>query len=149
MNGYLSSGPRLALNTPAVACQIIDGGAIVIHFDRGNYYSVEGSGVVVLELVSGGAHQDEIGAALAERFDIDIDRATSSGRRFLEELLAEDLVVTSHAPPQAPAPSPPASTPSRRPFEEPRLVKYSDLQDLLVLDPIHDIILKGWPAKAG
>ena len=31
------------------------------------------------------------------------------------------------------------------PFEEPKLEKYSDMEDLLLLDPIHDVEDEGWP----
>ena len=42
--------------------------------------------------------------------------------------------------------------PSKVEFEKdytaPKLATYSDLQDLLLLDPIHDVDETGWPAAA-
>jgi hypothetical protein len=33
------------------------------------------------------------------------------------------------------------------PFTPPALTKFTDMQDLLLLDPIHDVGSGGWPAK--
>jgi hypothetical protein len=32
-------------------------------------------------------------------------------------------------------------------FTRPVLTKFTDMQDLLLLDPIHDVNSSGWPAK--
>ena len=32
-------------------------------------------------------------------------------------------------------------------FDPPRLEKYSDMQDYLLIDPIHEVDEPGWPAK--
>ena len=37
---------------------------------------------------------------------------------------------------------PPASKPD---FQEPALQKYTDMEDLLLLDPIHEVDDTGWP----
>ena len=33
----------------------------------------------------------------------------------------------------------------RAPFVAPELKRYADMQDLLLLDPVHDVDEKGWP----
>jgi hypothetical protein len=37
-------------------------------------------------------------------------------------------------------------TPAR--FVEPALNKYTDMQELLLLDPVHEVSEAGWPSKA-
>ena len=63
----------------------------------------------------------------------------------MDELLAEGLIVHHELGERAPADVPRSALE----FAPPRLEKYSDLEDLLVLDPIHDVDEAGWPiAKA-
>ena len=75
-------------------------------------------------------------------------KSVKDARKHLLELETEALIVA------LPAGTP--STSSRAmtavpvdppPFEAPRLTKYTDMRDLLVLDPIHDVDESGWPAR--
>jgi hypothetical protein len=70
----------------------------------------------------------------------------------VEELLAEDLLVAG-APPSAPANSEgvESAVASGVAFVEPVLHKYTDMQEFMLVDPIHDVEADvGWPhVKAG
>ena len=73
----------------------------------------------------------------------EIDRAVEA---FLGQLEAESLIA-----PGMPAVAPPAtsvSAPSKIPFELPQLEKYEDLQDIILLDPVHMVDDAGWPHPA-
>jgi hypothetical protein len=35
-----------------------------------------------------------------------------------------------------------------QPYQEPKLGKYTDMQELLLLDPVHEVDEAGWPNKA-
>ena len=72
------------------------------------------------------------------------DEATASARTFLASLEGLGLVAEGEAAPDAlpPAPARPAV---RRAFCEPRVETFSDLQDLFLVDPIHDVDEAGWP----
>ena len=92
---------------------------------------------------------------LSRRFELEPEPAALAVREFLAQLLDEALVVenanaSSDTFAAADSLTADAAAPTRAgaraPFEAPRLVKYSDLQDLLVLDPIHDVVLAGWPS---
>ena len=60
------------------------------------------------------------------------------------QVARENGVSASDVPPDA---VPPAAEPSatRRAFAEPRVETFSDLQDLFLVDPIHDVDEAGWP----
>jgi hypothetical protein len=63
----------------------------------------------------------------------------------LQELLAEALVVPG-APAAGGAGTVATAVPAaRQPYEAPALHKYNDMQDLLLLDPVHDVDETGWP----
>ena len=62
--------------------------------------------------------------------------------RFLAELEEEGLVVEADG---ADGTTPDLGSASSD-FASPHLEKYTDLQDLIMLDPIHEVEPKGWPA---
>jgi hypothetical protein len=68
-------------------------------------------------------------------------------RAFLDELVKENLVeqgtITVGSTPPHVAPSG-----NRQPYKAPVLERYSDMQALLVLDPIHEVDTQGWPHTA-
>jgi hypothetical protein len=142
----VDEGRTFAVNAPAVASQIIEGEAIIIHFERGHYFSAKGSAAEALALLESGRAPSAVAASFVVRYGLDTERAAASVGRFVAELLAEGLIVASDASPAlgggALAEGVEGAPLS---FEEPRLVKFTDLQDVLVLDPLHDVMMPGWP----
>ena len=64
----------------------------------------------------------------------------------VDELQREGLVAeTSDGPAAAPTP---LNDVEGKPFATPRLEKYDDLRDLVLLDPVHQVDQTGWPAPA-
>ncbi len=116
---------------------MMDGEAILINLSSGMYYSMDGAGGLMWQLVEGHASIEEIARTVSARYLVDLDRATADLLRLAAELVAAQLVLTSSAPaPEAPeAPAPPPS--ERSPYETPRLNAYHDMADLLALDPPH------------
>jgi len=57
----------------------------------------------------------------------------------------ELVVVADPAAPSSPLPPP---TPTGEAFRPPTVAVYSDMEDLLLLDPIHDVDETGWPVRA-
>jgi hypothetical protein len=125
-----------------VASQEIEGEAILIHFDTGCYYSVNATGVCLLGLIHAGTPAEELGRELAARFETDPDEGARAAGMFVGELLREGLLVAG-------SPAEPWEIPGvfgkRVAFVEPALQRFDDLQDLLMLDPIHDVDQTGWP----
>jgi len=138
---------RYRVNAPAVASQVMGGEAILIHFDSGRYYSVEGSGADIIALLEAGRSPEQIAEALAGAGARDaVGDAVAS---FVRQLVDEELVVAG-VEPDAAADAAAAAVvsgppPSPSPFSAPSLTRYTDLEDLLRLDPIHDVDDAGWP----
>lgn len=122
---------------------------VILNLDSGSYYSVEGSGTAIWSLVSGGASE----AAILERMRADYagngDEIASATTKFLDQLVAESLVQPDTAvdggdgePASAAAGAPnPANA-----FSSPVLQKYTDMEEMLLLDPIHEVDEQGWPS---
>ena len=138
---------RFRLNEPLVASQEIDGETILIHFDSGRYFCANPTGSAIVAQLRLGASIAETGESLHARYVIDEPAAKQAVAGFVEVLFAEGLIV-----PDAVVTSPAAATTKvdgdRLPFQHPELQKFDDLQDLLMLDPIHDVDQAGWPMPA-
>lgn len=139
---------RFRINEPHVLHQMIDGEVVIIHLDTGNYYSLLKSGADVWSAVAGGAGMRGICAALARKYRTNEENFADAVAGFVARLQSEGLIEALDDAGAAEDLSPreeesPAAPP---PFEPPLLEKYEDMQDLILLDPVHEVDdEKGWP----
>jgi hypothetical protein len=137
----------LRVNSPHVIHETIDGEVIVINLASGNYYSVKGAGAEIWDVIesSPGVDRNTIAAATAARFGRSSDEIQHEIADFLEALQREELVAaTANGIPAPPAPVN-GSADGARDFTPPQLEKYTDMQDLVLLDPVHEVDGAGWP----
>jgi len=138
------------INTPRVVHQTIDGETIIIDFDNGTYFSADGVGAMIWEQIAQNASVDEIVHALTQHYAGDGADIKKGVGQFLIELERESLIAPLDSPPPAPRAAPVIPDPSlaaRPAFQAPSLNKYTDMQDLLLLDPVHDVDEQGWPVR--
>jgi hypothetical protein len=82
-------------------------------------------------------------------WDGDAAQIETAVSALLDELLQERLVVLGDdAEAGRGAVGAGATSAVSRSFTPPVLSRYTDMQDLLLLDPIHDVDETGWPARA-
>ncbi|MDX6767711.1 MAG: PqqD family protein [Candidatus Methylacidiphilales bacterium] len=122
-----------------IAHEIIDGEAIIIHFDTGNYYSLNTAGAMVWSWLDAGASQEEILDAFPGLSPDEIAEI----EEFIKGLVSEKILHQV----EAPARRDEASLPTKGggPYLAPRFEKFNDMQQLLLSDPIHEVDEKGWP----
>jgi Coenzyme PQQ synthesis protein D (PqqD) len=146
-----TTGPARFALSGNVLHDAIDGEVIVIDLSSGTYYSLRGSAAEVWGMINGspGASNNEIAEALAVRFQVNGHDVDASVTQFLGQLHGEGLVTavpaTDAAPPVALTVEP---TTSPREFVAPVLDKFTDMQDLVLIDPVHDVTGAGWPHAA-
>ena len=139
MSGYVTN--------PQAMHETIDGETIVIDLSTGTYYSLRGSGPTIWNAVASGASREAIIDDLENAYEATPGEIAKAMDAFLSELEAEQLIAQGNgAGPGAPPTSPPADT--RSPFEQPKLEKYEDMQDIILLDPVHMVDDQGWPHRA-
>jgi hypothetical protein len=139
----MNANDQYRINAPSVVSETIDGEVIVIHLEAGIYYSTQGTGAAIWDLIARGASMRQIAEGLVAQYDGDLVTITFAIAPFIEQLRAEKLIVTlTDAPPPALTWTPSAVRP---PFALPRLDIYKDMQNLLMIDPIHDVSDIGWP----
>ena len=113
----------------------------MINMTTGSYYSLDGVGGLVWEMLQQGpSTAADLTTALQPTVTGDAATLRREVLRLLEELQNEGLL--------RPAASAAAHEQLRRdplPFKPPVLNKYTDLEALLLIDPIHDVTTQGWP----
>jgi coenzyme PQQ synthesis protein D (PqqD) len=140
---------RYRVSGPAVIHETIEGETIVIDLSRGIYYSLEDGATETWVGLLAGLSRDQITARLTRIYPRSANEIPQSVDELLERLEAEGLLVPDSAPLAAPGAAPDAARtaePAPRP-EQARFVlhKLDDLQDLIRIDPIHDVGEAGWP----
>jgi hypothetical protein len=132
------------INTPAVSGEIIDGEAIVLHLKNGHYFSMEGSAALIWAGIERRLSSEHIAQALVARFAIDSGEAAKAVGQLIRDLLANDLVrPVGHSGENDAALG--EVVPHNVAYAPPRLDVFTDMQDLLLLDPIHEVDEGGWP----
>lgn len=139
---------RFRVNNPHVISETIQGEVIVIHLDTGTYYSLRDAGAEIWGSVEKGESTEEIVDSLGERYEASRDELADATTRLLSELEAEGLVASVDAETNGVAPLkavPDLPTGVRKPFKAPAVERYTDMQDLILLDPVHEVGEQGWP----
>jgi hypothetical protein len=129
----------------------VDDEVIVIHLARGNYFSLAGSGTQIWTMLTAGLPPGEIGRSLAEVHSNPAEEIEAMVGAFVERLLDEDLLQAIDGADQGAEPSVEgravAADDQLPGLDPPRLEKYTDMQDYLLIDPIHEVEDPGWPAR--
>jgi hypothetical protein len=153
----MSFPTRYRVNHPKVVNETIEGEVVILNLDRGHYYSLTSVGMEVWTMLEHRDSIDEIMAALLSQYEVSAHHLEQAITKLIHEFQQEELVVPTTGPPEdtsvgaaeaAPVSAPASTTVAsqKRPFEPPVLRKYTDMEDLLLLDPIHEADETGWPA---
>ena len=143
------SEKRWMVNEPTVVSETVDGETIVIHLESGSYYSLEGVAGVFWSLLQEDGRDEEVLAALRLRYAASDLELKTAWQDFVRNLANEDLVrggPAEHSLNGAPMSLPTSEGP--QPFVPPRIEKFEDMKEMLLLDPIHDVSVGGWPNAA-
>jgi hypothetical protein len=130
------SGPRYSSNSDEIVAKVLDGEAIMIDLPKGIYYSLDGVGGRIWELLEEGKGAADIAAGIAREFDVTPERACADVARILRELLAEKVIRLESGESSVFSETASCSGPgAKRPYRQPKLTVYRDMADLLALEP--------------
>jgi Coenzyme PQQ synthesis protein D (PqqD) len=136
---------RFRLNAPNVIAETIEGEAILVDLRTGNYYSIQGSGSQIWGALVQGVAAGRVAEEVAKAFSIERAEAEAAVSSLSEELEREGLIVPlDDGEGQEPSPSLQLSS-NGQVFSAPVVEKYTDMQDLVLLDPVHEVDERGWP----
>ena len=120
---------------------------LVVDTVTGLYFSLRGCAVDVWSLIESGANpSDIIVAELGRRYDCGSGEALAATHSCLDDLLANDLIRETEARIEQTAIAP--WTGAKQSLAAPLIERFTDMKDLLLLDPIHDVSERGWPRRA-
>ncbi|HPE48447.1 MAG TPA: PqqD family protein [Hyphomonas sp.] len=128
---------------PKASGEVVDGEAIMMNLASGKYFSSTDSGALIWTHLANNCPVGSIADELARFYGISRDVALNDVNEFICQLVREQLIMLSEGETTAKAVTDgdfPAGT-----YSKPKLVVYEDMQDLLLLDPIHDVAESGWP----
>lgn len=123
--------PRYTLNAHELAAKTVDGETVLINLSTGVYYSIAGPGAVAFAHLAAGVEPAEVAAELASLYGEDATAVAADVDAFVASLLAESVLLPADAACAAPTEVPPTSGP----YAPPALEVYTDMGDLLALDP--------------
>ena len=131
------------LNSASISIERLNGEIIMISFESGDYFSCFGVGSDVLTLISQRASTAQIKKELFNKFqsEFQVDQVNS----FIIECLNENIIILNSHETNLDVELPDDYDKSK--WNVPLLEKFSEYNDLLLIDPIHESSLEGWPNK--
>jgi hypothetical protein len=153
IGGKMDTNGRLKINTPKIVHETIDGETVILNLDNGNYYSLVGVGAQIWGFIESGAQSHDIIEKIKCYYESNGTDVEEAVNKFVSELHLEGLTVPDNADTNtgfqlSAEKIEPDLNGEKQTFSVPVLNKYSDMQDLLLLDPIHDVDEEaGWPTN--
>ncbi len=142
----MSDDTRFRVNRPEVIDEKFEDEFVIVNLKSGAYYGLRQVGAEIWRLVVEGASLAEMNAYLAAHFDAPLDVIQQAIETLTAELVAEELITATTETVNA-SNALPTEQAQRLPFTAPILEKFTDMQQVLMLDPIHEVDESGWPAR--
>ena len=133
---------QVELNSSGISCERLDGEMVIISFETGKYFNSNGAAADILYLIENSVDRSLWGQILGTQFS-DFEESSSGIAEFLGLLLEEKIVLESSEVVVTTIDLP--TDYQRGAWQKPALLVFDDLADLLLIDPIHDTSLEGWP----
>lgn len=142
MNRSVDAGTYTTV-VPEIASEIFDGELVIANYKLGVYYSVSVEGAWIWQGLAHGLTVSQIVQWLARRFGDQTSELPALVEDFVRKLLAEGLVLEASKRDNL------AGLPelTGNVFAQPTIERFDDLQELLLLDPVHDVDHTGWPRR--
>lgn len=142
---------RFRISSPPITHQLIDGEVVLVNVETGVYYSLRDA-AEIWGLVERGVPVSALVAELAGRYAANPGEIADAVAELLDTLQQEAILSPypdggngdDHAT-RLPADTPSTEGTPKPAFQWPLLEKYTDMQDILQLDPIHEVDALGWP----
>lgn len=126
--------------------ETIEGETVVLNMATGTYFSLAGATAVAWGRLLDGADAAELRAALRARYSDDGSAIEGAVDELLAELAREQVIETVVADGIMPEGATPDGV---EPFAGLAINRYTDIQELLLIDPVHEVDDIGWPVRPG
>jgi hypothetical protein len=133
------------LNKPFVVSERLDGEVIAISNQSGKYFSFGNTAADIWYLLQNPTSRKKWLEILSSNYENVPESAEEEIQSFLSQILEEGLIKAEAISSSEVVVLPSDST--RGKWVKPEAIIFDDLQDLLLVDPIHDTTEAGWPFK--
>lgn len=141
------------VNSPQVISETVGGETIIVNLASGHYFSLQGTAVEVWEGLERGESAETIALELEHRYEAGDGEIEAAVKKLLEDFAGAELIVEDASANGNSAGSGALSSQDvgeRVPFVVPGFATFTDMQDIILLDPVHEVDTRGWPhASAG
>jgi hypothetical protein len=131
---------------PSIVHERFGDETVILNLDSGSYYSAQGTGTVIWSLVCEGVPEATILQRIRAEFSGNDNEISSATAKFLDQIVEESLVERANIVDSVSEPAQGATGASDKVFSLPLLQKYTDMEEMLLLDPIHEVDEHGWPS---
>jgi len=147
----MSLHTRFSVNEGEVCAKVVDGEAIIINMSNGIYYSLDGVGGVIWEMIERGYTVEEMVTAISAHYKVSPETVKLDLECLQRDLVQENIVKASTEK------SPQGETQEWQirqngSYESPKLNIYRDMGNLLALDPpmpgLHEMTWKDPAAES-
>ena len=141
IRGYRLMDQAYCIDRDKITFEIVDNEALIIDLETGKYFSTSGTGCSVWRMLESGLTVREI--LLFFGFEnSNLDQELTEGiKSFIGDLEKEGLIE----PASEVFPGSECDFEAPSDLQLPVLEKFTDMQELLLIDPIHDVDSSGWP----
>ncbi|MBL1211029.1 PqqD family peptide modification chaperone [Geminocystis sp. GBBB08] len=136
------------VNTSKVVQETIDGEVVIVNLKKGYYYNLIDTGAEIWSYIEKGISQEEINSIIIQKYSGNEDDISSQINDFFQELLTEQIIIPDLNPHNISEKNTIIKediNTDKFSFQTPKLNKYTDMEELLALDPIHEVDEMGWP----
>lgn len=133
---------------PQVIHETIEGETIVIDLASGTYYSLLGAAPAIWNGLAAGENEEQIVARLRSAYTaegVEIEQAVAV---FLADLVRDQLIAAGETNGAGGGAGAPVAAAQRAPFVTPKIERFTDMQEIILLDPVHKVDSAGWPHAA-
>jgi hypothetical protein len=134
-------------SSPNINARSFGDEVIVANFFTGVYYSLLGSAAQIWDGLMAGVPLDRVVREVAELSDAEHGSFAEAADKLVKDLEAERLIMPADVGAENAAWAPVA--PPSGVYALPVLERFTDMQDLLLLDPVHEVEDMGWPHAEG
>lgn len=134
---------KIILPQKEILFETIQEEVIIVNLANGNYYSLQAVASELWQKLTDGISLQHLVQLLSDSYGIPKEQAEKDLDGFIEKL-SDEKIVEIRLNSEHPTPSAASWTPKGE-YAAPEIEIYTDIQDLLTLDPIHEVDEMGWP----
>lgn len=118
---------------------------VLVNLESGIYYSLRGSSAQIWIRIQNNYSIKELNEELGDIYQISSEELSDEINKFINNLIIHNLIRIEITSEKIQIPL----TPNRPKleFNTPDLEVFSDMQEILLLDPVHDVNKEGWPIR--